>query len=83
MNIQLKRNTNQGYKPFYIDLTFDACKFMKNQKNIFVNLFYTHLRKASNINHTCPYNVSIMEFLILPHFHNILLIFGTGGYHCG
>jgi len=60
MNLKLLRN-DHGYKPFFFDLTFDVCKFLKNQKNAVVSLFYKPLKAASNINHTCPYDVSIVE----------------------
>ncbi|KAM8710955.1 hypothetical protein ACLKA7_017568 [Drosophila subpalustris] len=59
MNIKVMRY-DHGYKPFFFNLTFDACKFLKNQKNEFINLFYNPLRKISNLNHTCPYNEGVI-----------------------
>ncbi|KRF99248.1 uncharacterized protein Dwil_GK28067 [Drosophila willistoni] len=58
-NITIRLKTmhfNNGYKPFFIDVTFDACNFLKNPKNIFVKAFYDVFKKTSNMNHTCPYN---------------------------
>ncbi|KAH8333177.1 hypothetical protein KR074_010271, partial [Drosophila pseudoananassae] len=46
-----------GYKPFLYNITFDACKFMKNRNSNQVILFlYNLFGPYSNLNHTCPYN---------------------------
>ncbi|XP_017080081.1 uncharacterized protein LOC108113886 [Drosophila eugracilis] len=55
IRLRMMRN-DHGFKPFFIDMSFDACKFMKNQKNPILNLFYGFYKKSSNINHTCPFN---------------------------
>ncbi|KAH8301932.1 hypothetical protein KR044_000961, partial [Drosophila immigrans] len=55
MNIKVLR-FNHGYKPFFFDLTFDACKYLKNQNDRIINLFFNTFKKRSNLNHTCPYN---------------------------
>lgn len=57
MRIQMMRN-DHGYKPFFINITFDACKYLLNLRHPVVNLFYTTLKQHSNMNHTCPYDVS-------------------------
>lgn len=49
---------DHGYKPFFIDVTIDGCSFMKNQRHPLVNLFYREIKDYTNMNHTCPYNVS-------------------------
>lgn len=51
---------DHGYKPFFINVTFDACKFLKNQKHSIVKLFYNAFKDSSNLNHTCPYDVSTL-----------------------
>ncbi|KAH8301928.1 hypothetical protein KR044_000957, partial [Drosophila immigrans] len=53
-----------GYKPFFIDISIDICKFLKNPQNAFMNVFYNTFRETSNINHTCPYTVSKIINLI-------------------
>lgn len=47
-----------GYKPFFVDVTIDGCLFLKNQRHPIMNIFYRLFRDHSNINHTCPFNVS-------------------------
>ncbi|KAH8339227.1 hypothetical protein KR074_007492, partial [Drosophila pseudoananassae] len=63
MNIKIMRY-DHGYKPFFINVSFDACKFLKNQKHPVVRLFYNAFRDSSNLNHTCPYD----HDLKLDHF---------------
>ncbi|XP_070071685.1 uncharacterized protein [Drosophila takahashii] len=53
--IKLMRH-DHGYKPFFVDITFDGCKFLKNQKHPIARAFYGIYKNSSNINHTCPYN---------------------------
>ncbi|KAH8364493.1 hypothetical protein KR084_007318, partial [Drosophila pseudotakahashii] len=55
---------DHGYRPFFVDITFDACKFLKNQRQPVVRLFYNIYKNSSNINHTCPYDHDI----IVDHF---------------
>ncbi|XP_022215358.1 uncharacterized protein LOC111069559 isoform X2 [Drosophila obscura] len=57
VNLKLMRY-DHGYKPFFIDVTYDACKFMENQQNPFAKTFYDTFKRNSNVNHTCPYNSS-------------------------
>lgn len=57
LNLKVMRY-DQGYKPFFIDITFDGCRFLKNQKNPIIKFFYEVYKDNSNINHTCPINVS-------------------------
>jgi len=43
--------------------TVDSCRFLKNpQANPIANYFYSFLRYHSNLNHTCPYNVSLRKY---------------------
>nr|XP_036670350.1 uncharacterized protein LOC108007476 [Drosophila suzukii] len=55
---------DHGYKPFFIDITFDACRFLRNQQQPILKSFYEIYKNSSNINHTCPYNHDI----IVDHF---------------
>ncbi|XP_017126217.1 uncharacterized protein LOC108145339 [Drosophila elegans] len=53
------RNDN-GYRPFFMSMTVDFCKYMRNpslQKMTLVNELYSNIRNVSNLNHTCPYNL--------------------------
>ncbi|KAH8257100.1 hypothetical protein KR038_003424, partial [Drosophila bunnanda] len=64
MNVKLMRYNN-GYKPFFVDITFNACKFLKNpNKNPIIKLIYHSYVNSSNANHTCPYNHDV----IVDHF---------------
>ncbi|KAH8301929.1 hypothetical protein KR044_000960, partial [Drosophila immigrans] len=58
-NLKVMRYDN-GYKPFFIDITIDVCKFLKNPQNVFITTFFNTFRKTSNINHTCPYEHDII-----------------------
>ncbi|KAH8364489.1 hypothetical protein KR084_007306, partial [Drosophila pseudotakahashii] len=51
---------DHGYKPFFVDITFDGCKFLKNQKQPIAKVFYAIYKNSSNINHTCPFNHDII-----------------------
>ncbi|XP_043650160.1 uncharacterized protein LOC122618091 [Drosophila teissieri] len=51
---------DHGYKPFFIDYTFDGCKFLRNQKHPILKLFYKIYQGSSNINHTCPFDHDII-----------------------
>lgn len=57
MNLKVMRY-DQGYKPFFVDITFDVCQFLKNQQNPIIKFFYEVYKDNSNVNHTCPINVS-------------------------
>ncbi|KAH8257101.1 hypothetical protein KR038_003423 [Drosophila bunnanda] len=48
---------DNGYKPFFVDISSDGCKFLKDQeKNPIANLLYQTFVRSTNLNHTCPYN---------------------------
>ncbi|KAH8392043.1 hypothetical protein KR200_007000, partial [Drosophila serrata] len=60
INVKLMRYNN-GYKPFFVDVTYDACKFLKNpNKNPIVKMLYYAYVNSSNLNHTCPYNHNVI-----------------------
>ncbi|KRF97923.1 uncharacterized protein Dwil_GK26958 [Drosophila willistoni] len=47
-----------GYKPWIIDFTLDCCRFHRKNYNPFVIMIYNMFKEYSNINHTCPFEVS-------------------------
>ncbi|KAH8379477.1 hypothetical protein KR009_005147, partial [Drosophila setifemur] len=51
---------DHGYQPFFIDLSYDGCQFLKAGTNTIARMFYNSFRNSSNINHTCPYNHDII-----------------------
>nr|NP_001027130.2 uncharacterized protein Dmel_CG33687 [Drosophila melanogaster]AAZ66062.2 uncharacterized protein Dmel_CG33687 [Drosophila melanogaster] len=61
IKLDSKRYTN-GYRPFFMSLTFDFCKYLKNPNQrsmIFLKEIHSTFINASNLNHTCPYNNDI------------------------
>ncbi|CAD7002512.1 uncharacterized protein LOC101458625 [Ceratitis capitata] len=44
-----------GYKPFVLNTTLNACEYILKKNNPVANLVYPLFRDFSNINHTCPY----------------------------
>ncbi|KAH8350581.1 hypothetical protein KR067_009679, partial [Drosophila pandora] len=54
-----------GFKPFLLDATVDACRFMKRAYNPFAGMVYAIFRDFSNLNHSCPYVVSLLYFSFL------------------
>ena len=53
-----------GYKPFLYNVSFDGCKFMKGSRNNLIHsFFYSLFADYSNINHSCPYDVSSEKFV--------------------
>lgn len=61
-----------GYKPFLYDITLDGCKFLRERNNPIANYFLKFISGATNLNHSCPYDVSILciveYFCILQFF---------------
>ncbi|KAH8249754.1 hypothetical protein KR032_011992, partial [Drosophila birchii] len=61
VNFALYKRLN-GYKPFLYNVTVDGCKFIKKTSSSPVAAFiYNLFGPFSNINHTCPYDVSTLE----------------------
>ncbi|KAH8348344.1 hypothetical protein KR084_006654, partial [Drosophila pseudotakahashii] len=44
-----------GFKPFLLDLTFDACKFMRKHNHPTIKILFNLIKDVSTVNHTCPY----------------------------
>lgn len=64
MRLQVLRKAN-GYKPWIIDTTFDACNFLrsKNKNNLIAKLILGIFQDFSTFNHSCPYMVSYLSSL--------------------
>ncbi|XP_034114187.2 uncharacterized protein LOC117574458 isoform X1 [Drosophila albomicans] len=54
MRVQILKKAN-GYKPWIFDVTFDACKFIKDKSNKAVKVIFDLFKDFSSLNHTCPY----------------------------
>ncbi|XP_020817019.1 uncharacterized protein LOC110190738 [Drosophila serrata] len=60
VSLKLLRFDN-GYKPFFFDISYDGCKFLKDRtKNPLANLFYKTIANNTNLNHTCPYTHNVI-----------------------
>lgn len=73
MQVQKKFN---GYKPWVIDVTLDACKFMRSPKtNKVAKMIWDLFKNFSTVNHTCPYAVSIQTNNNFKLFYLLISIF--------
>ncbi|KAH8402056.1 hypothetical protein KR009_009509, partial [Drosophila setifemur] len=54
LNVKLMKKAN-GYKPFPVDYTFDACKFMRRRYQPVGKIIWNLIKNVSTVNHTCPY----------------------------
>lgn len=43
---------------YNFDFKVDSCKFMRDRKHVIANWVYQTFGPYSNLNHTCPYDVS-------------------------
>ncbi|KAH8330924.1 hypothetical protein KR067_008969, partial [Drosophila pandora] len=60
VNFAIYKRLN-GYKPFLYNVTFDACKFLKNRKiNPVAAFIFEMFESYSNMNHTCPFDHDIV-----------------------
>ncbi|KAH8399195.1 hypothetical protein KR215_003974, partial [Drosophila sulfurigaster] len=80
IHTQLFKKSN-GYKPWLIDVTFDACSFLRKNNHPVVNMVYGIFRSNSNINHTCPYMgpIFVKDLYLKPS--SIPLPVPTGDYY--
>ncbi|XP_022214459.1 uncharacterized protein LOC111068955 isoform X1 [Drosophila obscura] len=69
-----------GYKPWLLDTTVDACRFMRKNYDPFAKIVFSLFREFSNINHTCPYvgHQILKDFYLKPEL--LMLPFPTGDY---
>ena len=64
INLQLLKKAN-GYHPFLYNMKSDFCQLMKYRTKFpFLKIIFDMVANASNINHTCPYNVSFTKILL-------------------
>lgn len=64
LNLELFKKSN-GYRPFLFNQTIDFCYYQRNpMAYMLFQSFHKTFLAVSNINHTCPYNVSIMYKLM-------------------
>ncbi|KAH8307150.1 hypothetical protein KR044_006055, partial [Drosophila immigrans] len=54
VHLQMFKRAN-GYKPFIINTSYDACSAIKNFCNPYGKFVYNLYKDYSNFNHTCPY----------------------------
>ncbi|XP_016972336.1 uncharacterized protein LOC108039760 [Drosophila rhopaloa] len=55
VRIRLMKKAN-GYKPFLVDVTINACDFMRKNNNPVAKIIYNMIKDVSTVNHTCPYS---------------------------
>ncbi|KRF98114.1 uncharacterized protein Dwil_GK27167 [Drosophila willistoni] len=63
IRIQVLKKAN-GYKPWLIDTTIDACAFMRRRNHPVAKIVHDWIRNFSSITHPCPYVVKINYFKI-------------------
>ncbi|KAH8305821.1 hypothetical protein KR059_011743, partial [Drosophila kikkawai] len=50
-----------GYKPFFYNVTVDACKFVVREKpDPIATYLYSMFKSYSNMNHSCPFDNDIL-----------------------
>ncbi|XP_017479681.1 PREDICTED: uncharacterized protein LOC108369171 [Rhagoletis zephyria] len=69
-----------GYKPFVMDFTVDACDYIVKKNNAIANVVYSFFKNFSNINHTCPYYGDQLVRNFYPRSDLIKLVFPSGEY---
>ncbi|XP_017058837.1 uncharacterized protein LOC108099726, partial [Drosophila ficusphila] len=69
-----------GFKPWVLESTVDACRFLKRHYDPFINIIYNIFKEFSNINHTCPFmgHQIIKDFYLKPE--RLILPFPSGEY---
>ncbi|KAH8300343.1 hypothetical protein KR044_013334 [Drosophila immigrans] len=71
MNLKLLKRERGGWHPFLYDINIDMCEFFKRPyKFVVFNLIYKYGETFTNLNHTCPYLVSIILTFILNYLHS-------------
>ncbi|KAH8408677.1 hypothetical protein KR215_010465 [Drosophila sulfurigaster] len=69
-----------GYKPWLMKTSWDACRFMKKAYNPFAIIIYRQFKDFSNFNHSCPYvgDLILEGFYLRPELLGLVL--PTGDY---
>ncbi|EDW99175.2 uncharacterized protein LOC6538960 [Drosophila yakuba] len=50
-----------GYRPFMVNMTVDACRFLENMNsNPIANYLYGFVKLYTNMNHSCPYDHDLL-----------------------
>ncbi|KAH8242392.1 hypothetical protein KR032_005150, partial [Drosophila birchii] len=64
VNVAIFKRYN-GYKPFFYNITVDACKFVIREKpDPIATYLYSMFKSYSNMNHSCPFeNYALLEKL--------------------
>lgn len=75
VNFSLLKRFN-GYKPFLYNITVDACKALRHSKyNPIFSFFYGLFKHHSNMNHTCPFDVSVLIRRLIEQLNTFLFKF--------
>lgn len=55
------KDSSNLYKPFAVKFKFDVCQLLRNktQSNFLQKYAISHLTEWTNVNHSCPYRVSL------------------------
>ncbi|XP_054085785.1 uncharacterized protein LOC114805340 [Zeugodacus cucurbitae] len=69
-----------GYKPFVLNSTIDACDYIRKKNNPIANLVYPFFQPFSNINHSCPYVGDQIVKDFYPKNEIVTLFLPTGDY---
>ncbi|XP_026836607.1 uncharacterized protein LOC6548100 [Drosophila erecta] len=67
-----------GYKPFLVDFTLDACEFMRRRNHPVAKIIWNMIRNVSTVNHTCPYTG--LQMLSDFHYAEIPVPLPSGDY---
>ncbi|EDW36333.1 GL16732 [Drosophila persimilis] len=54
MHIRIFKKAS-GYKPWLVDIYFDACQYLRKRNQPIANIIYGLFKDFSNLNHSCPY----------------------------
>ncbi|KRF97925.1 uncharacterized protein Dwil_GK28303 [Drosophila willistoni] len=79
VRLQVLKKAN-GYKPWIIDSTIDACAFMRKPNEPVAKIIFGLIKDKSTINHTCPFVglQQVKDFYLKPEL--MPLPFPTGEY---
>ncbi|XP_055837785.1 uncharacterized protein LOC129906154 [Episyrphus balteatus] len=68
-HLQMFKKVNVVYRPYLVNVTEDFClRFEKKTSAPYLNILHSIGEKYTNLNHTCPYEVSISIRKILKLF---------------
>ncbi|XP_049314399.1 uncharacterized protein LOC109579375 [Bactrocera dorsalis] len=83
LNVEVFKRFN-GYRPYLFNKTLNFCDFLCNKKRVGVlDIVFKFMETYSNINHTCPYNISndiVIDRLILKPNYFTLFPLPVGEY---